>query len=144
MIKKIQGGVHTDTRGRMVFFNEFSMEAVKRFYEINPSDTKIIRAWQGHLIERKWFYCSEGAFVIYLIALDPQGKLSRTTPPERFIIESDLPLILEVPAGYASGFKAIRENSKLLVFSDATVEASIADDYRFPEKEYLVDWENSK
>lgn len=141
MIKKIQGGAHSDNRGRMVFFNEFSMDAVKRFYEINPSSTSIIRAWQGHLIERKWFYCSEGAFVIYLVALNAQGQLRLDRPAERFVIERDYPLILEVPGGYASGFKAIKENSKMLVFSDATVEASIEDDYRFPEKQYRVDWE---
>jgi dTDP-4-dehydrorhamnose 3,5-epimerase len=141
MITKIQGRAHTDDRGRLVFFNEFSMDAVKRFYEINPSNTTIIRAWQGHLIEKKWFYCSQGAFVIYLIVLDKQGKLKANTRVERFVLESDHPIILEVPAGFASGFKATQENSKLIVFSDATVEVSIADDFRFEVNAVEVDWE---
>jgi dTDP-4-dehydrorhamnose 3,5-epimerase-like enzyme len=141
-ITKIQGAIHNDERGKLVFFNEFSMDVIKRFYEINPSNTSIIRAWQGHLIESKWFYCSEGSLVINLITLDEKGSLRPDLGAERFELESNTPLILKVPKGFASGFKALEEQSKLLVFSDATLETSKADDFRFPETHYNADWGN--
>ncbi|MBO0592811.1 hypothetical protein I2486_15510 [Cellulophaga sp. E16_2] len=139
-ITKIQGATHTDERGKLVFFNDFSMERIKRFYEINPSNTNHIRAWQGHLKETKWFYCCEGAFVLYLIALDENGTLRPDLKVEHFILNSDIPFVLEVPGGFASGFKAIKDHSKLTVYSDVSVAASIADDFRFPEAQYKADW----
>ncbi|WP_298505729.1 hypothetical protein [uncultured Maribacter sp.] len=139
-ITNIQGDAHNDERGKLVFFNEFSMEPIKRFYEINPSNTTSIRAWQGHLLETKWFYCSAGSFVIHLIALDKEGNLRPDLLIERFVLSSANPQILKTPGGYASGFKAIDENSKLLVFSDVTLSESMGDDYRFPETEYNANW----
>tara|TARA_R110000868_G_scaffold293806_2_gene554290 strand:+ start:795 stop:1226 length:432 start_codon:yes stop_codon:yes gene_type:complete len=141
-VKKINGAAHTDVRGKLIFFNEFSMESIKRFYEINPSNTKIIRAWQGHLIESKWFYCTSGSFIINLLPLDANGIVSTTLPVERFVLSSEKPLILKVPGGYASGFKAITDNSKLIVFSDTTIAESSMDDFRYPETQYSANWEN--
>lgn len=141
-IKKINGAAHTDVRGKLIFFNEFSMESIKRFYEINPSNTEIIRAWQGHLIESKWFYCASGSFIINLLPLDANGIVSSTLPVERFVLSSEKPLILKVPGGYASGFKAITDNSKLIVFSDTTIAKSSIDDFRYPETQYSANWES--
>ena len=141
-VKKINGAAHTDVRGKLIFFNEFSMESIKRFYEINPSNTKIIRAWQGHLIESKWFYCTSGSFILNLLPLDANGIVSTTLPVERFVLSSEKPLILKVPGGYASGFKAITDNSKLIVFSDTTIAESSMDDFRYPETQYSANWEN--
>ncbi|WP_165748596.1 dTDP-4-dehydrorhamnose 3,5-epimerase family protein [Cellulophaga sp. Z1A5H] len=139
-ITKIQGATHTDERGKLVFFNDFSMKPIVRFYEINPSSTNVIRAWQGHLKETKWFYCCEGAFVFYVIAIDAEGALRPDLNVEHFILDSDDPVILQVPGGFASGFKAIKDHSKLTVYSDVSVAASIADDFRFPETAYKADW----
>ena len=52
----IQGGIHSDERGALAFVNSFGMEAVRRFYLIRHSDTRVIRAWQGHRTEEKWFF----------------------------------------------------------------------------------------
>ncbi|MBA6314713.1 MULTISPECIES: dTDP-4-dehydrorhamnose 3,5-epimerase family protein [Cellulophaga] len=139
-ITKTQGAAHTDERGKLVFFNNFSLEPVVRFYEINPSNTDVVRAWQGHLKETKWFYCCEGAFLFYLIALDNKGNLRPDLKIEQYILDSDDPLILQVPGGFASGFKALKEHAKLMVYSDVSVAASIADDFRFPETAHIVDW----
>ncbi len=52
----IKGGRHIDERGTLTFFNNFDMSPVKRFYVIDHPDTTIVRAWQGHKVEQKWFY----------------------------------------------------------------------------------------
>ncbi len=135
-----KGSIHSDERGKLVFFNDFSMERIKRFYEINPSNTSIIRAWQGHLKETKWFYCSKGAFTLYLIALDTNGQLRPDIKVEHHVLDSSTPTILEVPGGFASGFKSSIEDSKLTVYSDVSVAASIKDDFRFDINEYHADW----
>jgi dTDP-4-dehydrorhamnose 3,5-epimerase len=135
-----KGGIHSDARGKLVFFNDFSMERIKRFYEINPGNTTIIRAWQGHLNETKWFYCSKGAFTMYLIAIDKKGQLRPDIKVEHHLLDSTTPTILEVPGGFASGFKSTIEDSKLTVYSDVSVSTSIEDDYRFDINQYNADW----
>jgi hypothetical protein len=52
----IRGDVHQDQRGVLRFFNDFDMSLVKRFYISENADSSIVRAWQGHQKEQKWFY----------------------------------------------------------------------------------------
>ena len=52
----IQGGSYTDDRGTIDFVNDFHFEGVKRFYTITHPDTSIVRAWQGHTSNAKYFY----------------------------------------------------------------------------------------
>ena len=40
----IEGKLHSDSRGSLVSFNEFSLDPVKRMYVIENSDSSIIRA----------------------------------------------------------------------------------------------------
>ena len=54
--KLIKGEQFSDNRGSLNFFNAFDMSEIKRLYEIEPIDDHIIRAWQGHQYEKKWFY----------------------------------------------------------------------------------------
>ena len=58
----IQGGQHVDARGKLTFFNDFDMGAVKRFYVIEHPDTETVRAWQAHKTEQKWFHVIAGSF----------------------------------------------------------------------------------
>ena len=67
MADLIKGNEFIDERGALRFFNDFDMGKVVRFYEIAPANTEIIRAWQGHQHEKKWFYCLAGSFVINLV-----------------------------------------------------------------------------
>ena len=46
-----------------------------------------------------------------------------------------------IPGGYANGFRALEPHSKLIVFSNFTVEESSSDDYRF-SKELWFNWIN--
>ena len=60
----IKGGTFNDERGSMRFVNDFHFDEVKRFYFIKHTDTKIVRAWQRHQFEKKYFYPISGSFVV--------------------------------------------------------------------------------
>lgn len=134
------GSKHVDERGKLNFFNTFDMKEIVRLYEIEPSTTNIIRAWQGHREEKKWFYCPAGSFVINLVKIDDFQNPSKTLETERFILSEDEPSILEVPGGFANGFKSITEGAKLIVFSNFSVSESQKDDFRFPVDQWSAQW----
>lgn len=136
----IQGNSFYDERGVLNFFNNFDLSQIVRLYEIMPSDTHTIRAWQAHQNEKKWFYCNSGTFIVNLIKLDNFEKPSKDLVAEKFYLEAEKPSILEISGGYATGFKAVKENSKLLVFSNFSVEESKQDDYRYPVDTWKVEW----
>lgn len=136
----IEGATFTDVRGKMKFFNNFNMKEVVRFYEISPTSTEIIRGWQGHKKEKKWFYCPTGAFVINIVNISDNKVPGSKISPERIVLDAGTPLILEVPQGNATGFKALREGSKLIVFSNFTLEESKNDDFRYPLETWNVQW----
>ena len=132
MADLIKGNEFIDERGALRFFNDFDMGKVVRFYEIAPANTEIIRAWQGHQHEKKWFYCLAGSFVINLVKVDDFDGPSRELVPQKMILKSTEPDILAIPKGYATGIRAMEESSRLQVFSDFSLDASKEDDHRFP------------
>ncbi|APQ18501.1 hypothetical protein [Maribacter hydrothermalis] len=127
-----EGLKHTDERGSIKFFNTLNMKEIVRMYEINPASTSLVRAWQGHKFEKKWFYCSEGSFVINLLKIDDFNNPSSLLVPEKIVLDSSNPVVLEISGGYATGIQAINKNSKLMVYSDFSLDQSKNDDYRFP------------
>lgn len=138
--KTIAGNTFSDIRGRMKFFNTFDMKEIVRFYEIAPASTAIIRGWQGHEKEKKWFYCHTGSFIIQVVALDTDQKSGYPIKPERFELKADTPEILEVPAGNATAFRAVDDDSRLMVFSDFNLKESVNDDLRYPLETWDVEW----
>ncbi|MGN6602877.1 MAG: WxcM-like domain-containing protein [Ginsengibacter sp.] len=135
----IQGGTHTDERGKLVFFNEFDMARVKRFYVIEPAGASTVRAWQGHKKEEKWFYVISGSFKVVLVQPDDWESPSVELATEEFELAASKPQVLHVPGGYANGFRSLEAGSKIMVFSPFTVEESAGDDYRF-DKGLWYDW----
>ena len=131
----IQGSTFTDERGNINFFNSFDMAKVARFYEIKPSNIDIIRAWQAHKEELKWFYCHTGVFVVQLVE-QPSTLLN----PKKIVLDAKNPAILEISGGYATGFKAIEENSILQVFSNSSLDESKNDDFRYPIEKWEAKW----
>jgi dTDP-4-dehydrorhamnose 3,5-epimerase-like enzyme len=129
--KIIQGKVHSDFRGALIHFNEFDLDPVKRFYTVVPTGIHIVRAWQGHKYEQKWFYVLTGSFKIVIVQPDdwecPDTKLIH----REYILSSDSNKVLHIPGGVINGFKAMEPESRLMVFSDLTLEESIMDDFRF-------------
>ncbi|WP_394749402.1 cupin domain-containing protein [Spongiimicrobium salis] len=136
----LEGKNHIDDRGVLRFFNNFAMDKIVRFYEIAPSSTEIVRAWQGHKKESKWFYCTQGSFKIQLIKVDDFDRPSEDLQPEIFTLTDRIAGVLHVPGGYASGFKAIEENSKMMVYSDMNLVDSSNDDFRFPMDKWVKKW----
>ncbi|MDB4505884.1 dTDP-4-dehydrorhamnose 3,5-epimerase family protein [Saprospiraceae bacterium] len=139
-LELIEGGIHSDERGTIAFVNDFDLSKCVRFYRITHPETSIIRAWQGHQKESKWFHCYSGSFLIKLIKIDNWENPSLDLEVKTFELKGAQSQVLYIPSGYASGFKALENNSSLMVFSDMTVEESVADDFRF-EKNYWFQWE---
>lgn len=65
-IQLIQGGVFEDNRGKFIFANDFDLTPIQRLYHIHHPDTEVVRAWQGHKVESKWFHCIKSSFDIKL------------------------------------------------------------------------------
>ena len=130
-VEVIQGAKYTDSRGSLIYFNEFNLEPIKRFYIVEPDSKNTIRAWQGHKIEQKWFYVLSGSFKIILLKPDEWKTPSEDLYYQEFILSSNNHQILHIPGGFVNGFKACEANSRLMVFSDFTLSESSQDDFRF-------------
>ncbi len=135
----IQGGTHEDERGRLIFFNEFDMAGVRRFYVIEHTSVEIVRAWQGHKKEEKWFCVISGGFKVALVQPDDWEKPSVELKPEEYVLKAEDNRVLYIPGGWANGFKALSAGSKMMVFSSFTVDESSNDNFRF-DKSMWYDW----
>ena len=136
----IQGGVHADERGRLGFVNQFRFPGINRFYTITQSPENGPRAWQGHKEEFKYFYCTQGSFLIKLVKIDNWENPSENPEIETFLLSAEQSAVLVVPGGYANGLLATKEGSQLMVFSERTVEDARGDEYRF-DKSRWINWE---
>lgn len=58
---------------------------------------------------------------------------------KEFVLSDNSSGVLHIPSGYANGFRALESNSKVVVFSDFTVEQSSNDNYRF-DQNLWYDW----
>nr|WP_292963295.1 MULTISPECIES: sugar epimerase [unclassified Allomuricauda] len=116
------------------------MGEIIRFYEIAPANQDIIRAWQGHRYEKKWFYCLSGSFVVNIIEINDFNSPSKNLIPVRMELDSSNPKMLAVPGGFVTGIKATSNNARLQVFSNATLDESKKDDFRFPVDYWSADW----
>ncbi|WP_213522279.1 WxcM-like domain-containing protein [Nonlabens sp.] len=133
--KLIKGGHHQDKRGQIHYNNEFDASAIKRIYTIENIDTSLIRAWQGHSIERRWFSAIQGAFQIKLIKIDDWEKPNPKHKSSIFELNEGLD-ILCVPPGFVSSIQALKKDSKLLAMSDYLL-GEVSDEYRF-DKNYFT------
>ena len=134
----IQGGQHKDDRGTILFLNEFDMTPVKRVYYTEHSSTAIIRAWQGHKIERRWFFCVQGTFQVKLVKIDDFENPPDHPEVETFTLSKEEPKVLAIPSGYANGFKALQEDSLLMIFADRHFGEEPQDHYKFDNTKWAV------
>jgi dTDP-4-dehydrorhamnose 3,5-epimerase-like enzyme len=137
-IEYIHGDTFSDQRGSVHFVNDFDMTPVVRMYTIQPM-LGIIRAWQGHCNEQKWFYALAGDFTIKVAKvtdwITPDIILKQT-----FYLQANSPAVLHIPAGYINGLQALSPHSSLLVFSDFTLAESKMDDIRWDVEK--LPWES--
>lgn len=124
-IEIIKGGVYEDFRGSIKFCNDFNMKNISRFYIISHKNIKVVRAWQGHKIEHKYFYVIKGSFLIGGVKIDDWNNPSGKLEPEIFRIKSDDNLVLSIPPGYANGLKALENDSQVMVFSSHNIVENI-------------------
>lgn len=135
----IVGNQHSDQRGTLSFINAFDMTPIKRMYTIVHPSTKIVRAWQAHKIESKYFKCIKGRFLIAVVAIDDWQQPSSDLRAQTFVLDAQNTEVLCVPGGYANGFKALDADAELLVFSNLDLEAAKDDQFRFEEGLWM-DW----
>lgn len=129
--KLFEGALHVDKRGSVAFVNDFDLKDIRRFYTITHPDTTVVRAWQGHKNEAKWFFCSKGSFQVSIVKIDDWEKPSHDLKVTSYHLSEKNSQVLAIPPGYATGFKTIEPFSTLVVFSDKSLDESKSDDYRF-------------
>lgn len=139
--KLIRGGLHEDHRGKIEFFNDFDMSLIKRVYFTTPISTEEIRAWQGHKIESRWFLCVRGSFKVKLAKISNWDNPPNSLEFFEFNLSEDEQQVLLVPSGYINGFKALEENSKLMILSDYGLNEIENDQIRFDKNKWTV-WDN--
>lgn len=123
----IEGNIHQDERGGVRFVNDFNMSDVLRMYCIEPK-LGVVRAWQGHKVERKWFYVAKGRFLIKTVDMSSQHRIE-------YMMSSNESNILAIPGGFYNGFLALEVGSVLMVYSDVNLETSKRDDFRIRVEE---------
>ncbi|MDP3685636.1 MAG: dTDP-4-dehydrorhamnose 3,5-epimerase family protein [bacterium] len=128
----ISGDLAVDDRGLVRFINAFRFQDVKRFYCVENFSLDTVRAFHGHQHEAKHITVVRGSAIIAAVPFDDPRMPRKDVPVERFIVSAAKPAIVSIPPRYANGFKALEQQTVLLVFSTATVEESKTDDYRFP------------
>ena len=98
------------------------MTQVMRMYCIEPK-LGVIRAWQGHKKETKWFYAAKGSFLVKTVVMSSFER-------KKYLLKDTESKVLEIPGGYYNGFEALESGSVLMVFSDVDLDSSKADDFR--------------
>jgi len=126
----VEGKVHTDFRGSLFYNNDFDAKEVKRIYFIENKDTDVVRAWQGHKIEQRWFSAVQGSFEIKLIEIDEWENPSKNSVIHTFILDASQLDILHIPKGCISSIQALEPNSKLMLMADYLL-GEVKDEYRF-------------
>lgn len=128
--KIIKGGKHTDSRGTLLYNNDFDAFGIKRIYVIENNETTFVRGWQGHRIEQRWFSVLQGRFKLELIAIDSWDNPSKYLERLSFIIDAETLDVLHVPSGYVSSIQSLETGSKLVVMADYLL-GEVQDEYRF-------------
>lgn len=126
----IEGNLYRDERGVVRFVNDFDVSQVVRMYCIEP-EMGVIRAWQGHKKETKWFYVAKGSFLVKTINMDTLEK-------KEYHLNDTQSKVLEISGGHYNGFEALEAGSVLMVFSDVGLEESKEDEFR--ESVEVIKW----
>ena len=128
----MQGGIAVDDRGMLRFCNDFDMTAVKRFYVVSNHEPQFVRAWHAHKVERKFAYVASGSAVFGVVHIDNWDMPNPNSRVQRQILSDARPGILEIPGGFAHGFKTLVPDTKVFFFSTSTLGESAEDDFRYP------------
>ena len=137
----IKGEKYIDDRGELNFFNDFDMSLIKRVYFTTHYKKNIVRAWQGHKIESRWFCCVNGSFIVKLIEIDNWDSPSNDLKVFEYKLTTNKQEILYIPNSYLNGFKALSEDSKLMIMSNYGFNEIQNDQVRFNQNKWTK-WDN--
>jgi dTDP-4-dehydrorhamnose 3,5-epimerase-like enzyme len=137
--KIIQGGNFSDHRGTISYVNDFSFKDIERFYIISNSDENPIRAWQGHKLDAKNFYCLSGSFKIHFVKIDNWENPSKNLIVETVVLSESDSKIVHIPAGFANAIEALESNSRLISFSTLPLSNVSKDDVRYDADYWKID-----
>jgi len=135
----IEGKVFSDSRGEVAFVNDFSFHNIERFYTITNSDEKPLRAWQGHKLDEKNFYCVAGCFKIFYVKIDNWENPAHNLEVFSTILKSSESKVLRIPAGFANAILSLESNSKLISFCTLSLNDLSHDDVRFDANTWSTD-----
>jgi dTDP-4-dehydrorhamnose 3,5-epimerase-like enzyme len=141
LVNEIRTKSFSDDRGKLVAFNDFSLEGIKRMYQIEHPDIGMVRAWQGHKIENKWFYVIKGSFAIGYARIDNFNNPSSDTSANFKVIKAKDKVIFHIPKGYANGLKSLESDSRIIVFSDLTLEEAKNDNFKY-DADLWLNWDD--
>jgi dTDP-4-dehydrorhamnose 3,5-epimerase len=138
----IPGGVAVDDRGTLQFCNDFDIAAAKirRFYVVTNHEQRFIRAWHGHKHETKYLFVASGAILLAAVKIDDWSSPSPNLPLTRQVLSYEKPGLMKIPGGYAHGTMTLRPDTRLFIFSTATLQESAEDDFRF-EAHFWNPWD---
>lgn len=138
-LRLIRGGIHTDKRGQISFVNDMKFDTIERFYIISNSAKNSLRAWQGHKIDNKYFYCIQGVIRVYFVKVDNWESPSKDLKVESVILSAIESNVLHIPDGYANAIESLEMGSKLITFSTLPLDRTSADDVRFESDMWSLD-----
>ncbi|UTN04622.1 WxcM-like domain-containing protein [Flavobacterium bizetiae] len=136
--KIIQGGNFSDHRGTISYVNDFKFTDIERFYIISNSEENPIRAWQGHKLDNKNFYCLTGSFHIHFVKIDDWQNPSKDIIVETIFVSVNDNKIVHIPAGYANAIESLEKDSKLISFSTLPLTNVSDDDIRYPSDYWKI------
>ena len=129
----ILGDSFSDHRGTVQFINGFNFPGVKRFYIVENKTVGEVRAWHGHKKERKYVFVIAGKAMIGAVKVDNWENPSKDLTVHTVILDAKIPTVYAIPHGYANGFQSLQKGTKVIFFSDSTLEDSKNDDFRFDD-----------
>lgn len=132
----IQSNSYIDDRGKLDYFNDFNMSPIKRVYFTTHFNLDVVRAWQGHTVESRWFICVGGSFNVKLIKIDNWEAPSNLLPVENYVLNSEKKQVLFIPNGYVNGFRALMTDSKLMIMSNYNFNEIEDDQIRFDQNKW--------
>jgi len=128
----IKGGKAVDDRGSLGFVNDFLLSGFNRFYTVENHEQGFIRAWHGHMKESKAVFAIKGTILVGAVQMTDTKSPDKSQSVSRFVLSSDTPSVLVIPAGFANGFKTLSKDAIVLFLSSSSLEDSKGDDFRFP------------
>lgn len=135
----ISGESFIDERGQLCAFPAFDFLNVKRCYIVENFSRSLIRGFHGHKTEEKYALVCCGSALFKVVKMDSFPNPSKKNTLYGFTLSYRKPEILHIPAGFAHGFKALEQGTKIIFFSTATLSLSKKDDYRIPYDYYGKD-----